>query len=209
MMTESSANENRTKPPDAIPLFRGLAGKSRAETATLSEIHQLLTADPELERHAATLRGLLADGDKNAYAAARRHTPNAIYSGAAPDGTGSQDVPHTGNILVEFDPGPGDSADPAELRRALAALPATALAYVSIGGKGVHAVIRVAPPPETRDQHAQAYERAATAARQAVKELGASISPDPAGKNRNRRAFLSHDPHAYLNASPQPLQWQP
>ena len=57
MMTESSANENRTKPPDAIPLFRGLAGKSRAETATLAEIHQLLTADSEPERHAATLRG--------------------------------------------------------------------------------------------------------------------------------------------------------
>ena len=208
-MTECNTNENHPKPPDAIPLFRGLDGKSRSETATLAEIHQLLTAGPELERHTATLRGLLAEGDKNAYAAARRHTPNAVYAGAAPDETGNQDVPHTGNILVEFDPGPGNSADPAELRRALAALPATALAYISIGGKGVHAVIRATPPPETSGQHAQAYEQAATAARQAVKELGASISPDPAGKNRNRRAFLCHDPHAYLNTGPQPMPCQP
>ena len=169
----------------------------------------MLTAGPELERHTATLRGLLADGDKDAYAAASRHTPNAIYARAVPDGTGNQEVPRTGNILVEFDPGPGDSADPAELRRALAALPATALAYISIGGKGVHAVIRATPPPETSDQHAQAYEQAATAARQAVKELGASISPDPAGENRNRRAFLCHAPHADLNTGPQPLPWQP
>ena len=208
-MTECNTNENRPKPPDAIPLFHGLHGKSRAETATLAEIHRLLTAGPELERHTATLRGLLAEGDKDAYAAAKRHTPNAVYAGAAPDETDNQDVPHTGNILVEFDLGPSDSADPAELRRALAALPATALAYISIGGKGVHAVVRATPPPETSGQHAQAYEQAATAARQAVKELGASVSPDPAGKNRNRRAFLCHDPHAYLNTSPQPFPWQP
>ena len=155
---------------------------------------------PRLASLTAAARRIRESGGEEAYRDFKTaNIPAVTWAGNFPNArkAGAAVVP-SGLVFVESDHLHGGAAGE---RGRLAGYPQTAVAYVSTGGDGVHAAVRVSPPPAD----AGAYKAAWAFVRDA---LGLAAVIDAKASDISRLAFLAHDPGAYANPSASALAWE-
>lgn len=103
-------------------------------------------------------------------------------------------IRHSGLILLDVD-GLPDAAAAERVRDTFAADPSTAAAFVSPGGAGCKAVVRVDPPANDAE-HKEAFSALAEHWKQRA------IILDQSGKDAARLCYVAHDPQAFIRQRP-------
>ena len=161
-----------------------------------------IRTDDALQRQTQALRSLYQDPTQaDSYRLQKITLPAFIAGGRFPAGHRKAEdlTTHSGFLILDLDH--LDAA--AAVRHAAAAIPHTALAFISPSGAGVKVLVALAPSPTDAHSH--------TAAWHAVSQYYAdklTIVPDSTGKDVSRLTFLAHDPDAYVNPAAQPFAWQ-
>lgn len=101
---------------------------------------------------------------------------------------------HSGMILLDVD-GLPDAAAAERMRDVFAADPSTVAAFVSPGGLGCKAIVRIDAPADDAE-HKQAFGAVD------AHWKGRGIALDPSGKDAARLCYVSHDPQAFIRQSP-------
>lgn len=108
---------------------------------------------------------------------------------------------HSGMILLDVDNLP-DASAAERMRDTFAGDPATVAAFISPGGRGCKAVVRIDTPADDAE-HKQAF-----AALESYWK-GKNVVLDPSGKDAARLCYVSHDPQAFIRATPaQAFRWR-
>lgn len=194
--------------PPAAPADRQLfsaytnAKDTQGCAISLSAIHQRIRTDSALQRQTQALRPLSQDPDQaDVYRQQKAALPAFIAGGRFPAGHRKAEdlTKHSGFLILDLD----YLDDAHTVRHAAAALPHTALAFISPSGAGVKVLVALNPHPTDARSH--------TAAWHAVSQYYAvqlAVKPDPSGKDVSRLTFFAHDPDAYMNPAAQPFAWQ-
>ena len=114
----------------------------------------------------------------------------------------------TGLVAVDLDFYKGTTHNAAEARDTLAKSEHCAVAFVSVSGLGVKALVRVQPVPRSQAEHKRAWEAVCS---WVSKELGLQPNTkekDPPGNNIAHLQFVSHDPDAHIDLDVAPLEWE-
>ena len=202
----SSIHENGYKPPIGV-LNRPLSGltnrfeKIPSGNPTLNDWLNAIATGTAAVRVAA----VRAAYGKPEYDKQKEPLPCIIYSGTFPEGrAGKAPAQPSGLVFLEVDFHDGAPPDGwlVEEKVRLAANPAVAAVYVSVGGRGLHAVVAVDPAPADRKQYPMAWAWV-------TRELKLEQLGDPQVKDCTHLALISHDPAIYINPSPVPLHWEP
>lgn len=101
---------------------------------------------------------------------------------------------HSGMILLDVD-GLLDAAAAERMRDVFAADPSTVAAFISPGGLGCKAVVRIDVPADDAE-HKTAFGALAEHWK------GRGIALDPSGKDAARLCYVSHDPQAFIRQRP-------
>lgn len=146
-------------------------------------------------RHRDKILALRAEPDKKKRDELKKTLPAATISGTFIRRAAGQIESYNGLVCLDFDAGDNPSLSPAEMKYILSAFPEVAYAAVSVGGAGVFAII----PTNNRDptRHAAVVDLLGMA----TKAHG--LIYDRACKDVSRLRFVSYDPDAYWNQTPQ------
>ena len=119
-------------------------------------------------------------------------------------------VSRTGFVALDVDAyKDADALDATAIRDAIAATPYCAAAFISASGKGVKAVIRVEPVPQTPLEHRHAWDAAWLRMLNELSMEASSGAKDPPGSSISHLQFVSFDPDAYVNTEAEALHWEP
>ena len=156
--------------------------------------------------HAESVATVRAARGTDHYDKLKGRLPAVTWAGTFPEGRkGKTPTEPTGIVFHEMDHH-GEGGPPpgwlwAEKER-LAANDSVVAVYVSCGGQGLHVLVAVTPTPTTKVQYRSAWTAA-------LEKLELTEKADPAVKNIDRQAVVSHDPDVYINLRPVPLAWEP
>ena len=164
-------------------------------TITLSELVDAIRSD-EFAARIARLRSILAAGDDDGYAVAKKDLQAVSISGTA---TGKRAkaieegrFTHSGLLQLDFDAADNVGWEVDEIVEMLRAEPRIVAAFVSPSGYGVKGIARI-PVCKTKDEHVAAF----AAARNHFRAHNLTI--DEACKDPVRLMFVSHDPGAWID----------
>lgn len=175
-----------------LSMFKSARAIAPEKTATVAETVELIRSDrlkPDIER----LRGCLAAGNRAAYDEGKKCLPAVTWAGTFKARCKAGLVAPSGLVVVDLDH-IGDKMP--IVRAVLVADPSVVACFTSPSGDGLKAVAAVS---DTSD-HGRAWRAVADRVKA---ETG--IEPDPTGKDVSRLCFLSHDPNAYHNPAPVPV----
>ena len=182
-----------------ISVFRKANDPNPRGTLGIGAVVERIRSNGVLAARTAEARRILADEGKGGayrdYKAA--NLPGVTWAGEFASRRAASLTAASGLVFVESD----DVSDAAAERDRLAVIPSVAVAYISVGGDGVHCAATVYPAP-TADTYIDAWTAA-------VDVL--DITPDKAAKDIARLAFLAHDPDAKSNpdAGRSRIRWSP
>ena len=191
------------------------AAQRDVSTVSVSHFANVKTTFPKGPVTAATwLEGIRDGAMAQSVSAVRTASPEDVgrlknllsatsWSGTFPQGRrGNVPDQPSGLIFVDLDDYAGAPSDWQESEKArLSAFESVVGVYRSCG-RGIHAVVAVAPAPTTKSDYKKGWE-AVTA------HLGVTATVDKATKDITRLALVSHDEHLYINFRPVPLTWEP
>ena len=119
-------------------------------------------------------------------------------------------VSRTGLVALDVDAyKDDDAADAAAIRDAIAGTPYCAAAFISASGKGVKALVRVEPVPQTPLEHRHAWDAVWAWLLAELNMDAKSGAKDPPGSSIAHLQFVSFDPGAYVNTEAEALHWEP
>jgi len=141
--------------------------------------------------------------------AAKEQLPALVTSGTIAPGERTRIAGY--NSLVQLDYDHLEPGEIAELMHIMAAIPHTALAFVSPSGKAVKCFALTSNTDPGTEAHYAAWESARRVYADAVMESMEGWYPDadPATKDPVRLCFLSADPYCFHNANAVPLAVSP
>ena len=221
MSADSSTRQPPSPPTESAPqiaVYANANAPQHKKTITLAKLHQSITdITAPLAGHTRKTRAVFhKEGKSENYDIMKSKCPAAMYAGYSDDGRRREDSPiqHSGYLLTELDPPPDSGVTADQLREAVALHPSAALVYISSSGLGIHAVMHVNPLPQSHAEHAEAWGAATAVVAAVVREWfpgidGQWVNTDKSCKNRNRIAYLAHDPDARLRLETIPLPWTP
>lgn len=150
-----------------------------------------------LRPDAATIKRILALRaivDKDKRNEIKKTLPAATISGAFSKRLASEITAYNGLLCIDFDAADNPGKSPEEMREMLAEFQEVAFAGISVGGKGVYAII----PTNCTDpgQHPRICDFMRTVL------LQAGLFADPSCKDVCRLRFVSYDPAPHINPTP-------
>ena len=170
---------------------------------TLAQAAGAIRTDADLAAFTAEARRILTDVGKDAYNAFKTDARAVTWAGEFKHRDERSLITPSGLAFIDFD---GDDRAEAEAERArVSAYPFTAAAYLSLSGGGVHAIIRVDPPPATPAEYKAAWSAAMRATGYA--KGGEFKDADQSVKNLSRVCFIASDPDAYFDPDASALAW--
>ena len=181
-------NTKTTKPEDFIyvsfqkVIERILLGQKGLDKLTEKAV-ELKAGDPKVYREwkANTLPAMIPAGVFDQFKDGKASHASYAWNGQ-----------HTGLIALDFD----DVDDLPTLKQALQELPYIVFEFTSPSGKGCKPFVLLDTPPNSTEEHKDAWEQVKDAVE---KEVGQAITIDKQCKNLNRLCYLSYAPIAYLD----------
>ena len=185
-------------------MYAGVDAAAWTGDVDFGAAYELIRTDEALEAFTTRARLILETHGKGAeYAAHKRGARAITWGGRFTRRANANLQAPSGAVFADVDD--LDSAAEAEAERArVSAYPFTALAYISLSGRGIHVVARVTPIPSTPAEYTSAWTSVMTA-----------LGYDPAGRSAADRAvsdiarlaFIAHDPGAYANPNAVGHRW--
>lgn len=228
-MTELYTNDTHGATQHAVSLFKNIQTKHDPYHTTLGAIVNGVRAGrwtEPIERARAALQADIVADRRNAKGALQTPAYNAVKQELpyiTPGGVfGVRELAgwqqHTGLKFVDFDPIDKHSTGILEripeiqtqmraLREYLTALPFVTACWRSVGGIGLHALIRVdsVSADAQGDTH---IKQMTTAFATRIADAPGAASLDTAASDAPRAQFVSYDPDAYYNPTAAIFQWQ-
>lgn len=150
-------------------------------------------------RYKERVQAVRTETDEERRRSLKHALPAATISGVFYPTRGKDNlVSHSGLLCIDIDGKDNPAVSLAEIRRVLTSLPYVAYAALSVGGKGMFAII----PVEHPDRHREHLESLFLEFDQ---EFG--IKLDRACKDTSRLRIMSYDPEAYVNEQAETYQW--
>ena len=114
----------------------------------------------------------------------------------------------TGLVAIDLDFYKGATHDPIEARNKLAASEHCVVAFVSVSGQAVKALVGVDPVPRSQDEHRKAWEGVCAWVTRELDLEPTTKMKDPPGNNIAHLQFVSFDPDAHIDLGKTPLPWK-
>ncbi len=186
--TMKKTKEDPKTTPILVSIFATVRGK-KPKNSPLSEVLDRIKGDGKL---ADQIKSLRATTDSEIASKKKLNLPAVTFAGTFSKRNASGLIERSGIVTLDF-----DHLENAKLLRVqLNSDPHCVTAFISPGGNGVKALMRI----DTDLDHAAAFS---SAANYVLQRYGEEI--DPSGKDVSRLCFLSHDPEIRINFEATPV----
>ena len=191
-------------PNGSLSLYAGVNAAAHTGDIYFRDAVRLIRTDSALEAFTTRARAILeTHGKGDEYDAHKRGARAITWGGRFTHRATANLQAASGAVFIDIDGLANIQAAAAERARA-SLYPFTAIAYISLSGKGVHIVVRVNPKPTDAAEYAIAWAAAMTAL--GYDPAGQSAA-DPRVSDISRLAFLARDRDAQVNLKAVGLRW--